>query len=265
MSINLHALTVAAQVRKSSRMRLPVLGRVSGPPWRSSGDGMYTALGKQWQGASNGNGSSGGGGALRKVQLVWLVLSPFLVLALWIWGHRRYKDPKIVPLEYRQDAYACRARAYSESIASVCAVHSSASETPGSRLDFGMNRLLTDEQCEASFPGLYVEIDRARKHWSAKGGVYLKDLNDAVPKSQARVQIYNNRLYVQWFSDFQQGTRTKATLASIFEAVSSAPEPIPDVEFVIQTGDNGIVEGAPWALGRRNAEEALTLIPDYGR
>lgn len=49
------------------------------------------------------------------------------------------------------------------------------------------------------------------------------------------------------------------------EAIASSPEPIPDVEFVLQTGDNGIVSGAPWALGRRNKELDLTLMPDYGQ
>lgn len=38
-------------------------------------------------------------------------------------------------------------------------------------------------------------------------------------------------------------------------------EPLPDVEFVLQTGDNGIVSGAPWALGRKVKEEALVLMP----
>lgn len=36
---------------------------------------------------------------------------------------------------------------------------------------------------------------------------------------------------------------------------------MPDIEFVIQTGDNGIPHGAPWALGRKEKEEELTLMP----
>lgn len=79
----------------------------------------------------------------------------------------------------------------------------------------GMNRLLTDEQCDIAFPNLYVEIERAINHWRAKGGITLKSLDDAIPKSQARAMIYNNRLYVKWFGDFQQGLRTKASLSSI--------------------------------------------------
>jgi len=36
---------------------------------------------------------------------------------------------------------------------------------------------------------------------------------------------------------------------------------VPDIEFVIQTGDNGIPKGAPWALGRKEREQQLTLMP----
>lgn len=30
------------------------------------------------------------------------------------------------------------------------------------------------------------------------------------------------------------------------------------------TGDTGLVSGAPWVLGRKEDEESLTLMPDYG-
>ena len=92
--------------------------------------------------------------------------------------------------------------------------------------------------------------------------------------------IKNNRLYIKSYSDNQQGTRTKATLAAISacstprseewtltnstdEALITSLEPLPDVEFVLQTGDTGLLVGAPWVLGREADEDALTLMPDY--
>jgi len=77
--------------------------------------------------------------------------------------------------------------------------------------------------------------------------------------------IYNNKLYVKWYGGWNQGTRTKATLSSINEALTISNEPVPDIEFVLQTGDNGQVVGAPWALGRKvdPEQDQITLMPDY--
>lgn len=45
----------------------------------------------------------------------------------------------------------------------------------------------------------------------------------------------------------------------------SSSEPVPNIEFVIHTGDTGKGGiGAPWVLGRREQEHDLTLMPDYG-
>lgn len=38
-------------------------------------------------------------------------------------------------------------------------------------------------------------------------------------------------------------------------------EPIPDIEFVVQTGDTGMLAGAPWVLSRKANEESLVLMP----
>lgn len=48
------------------------------------------------------------------------------------------------------------------------------------------------------------------------------------------------------------------------EALTTSLEPVPDIEFVLQTGDTGMLAGAPWVLGRKAKEESLTLMPDYG-
>ncbi|KAL8283581.1 hypothetical protein RQP46_005376 [Phenoliferia psychrophenolica] len=122
---------------------------------------------------------------------------------------------------------------------------------------------LTGAQCDRVFPGLYAEADRARDYWLSRGGLNLTDLDAAETQGNARAMIKNNRLYIKSYSDNQQGTRTKATLAAINEALITSLEPLPDVEFVLQTGDTGLLVGAPWVLGREADEEALTLMPDY--
>lgn len=64
------------------------------------------------------------------------------------------------------------------------------------------------------------------------------------------------------------GTPPKLAYAPPFrtdEALTISNEPVPDIEFVLQTGDNGQVVGAPWALGRKvsSEQDQITLMPDY--
>ncbi|GAA5992422.1 hypothetical protein JCM11641_002902 [Rhodosporidiobolus odoratus] len=199
---------------------------------------------------------------------LWLYSSPILVLILGLTALR-----KSTPLETGVlNPYACTPRPKFASLAEVCAADSDSGgkepldegTTVAASYNLELDRRLSQAQCDAVFPGLYLEIDRAVDYWKARGGVTQKDLDDAEERGQARAMIYNNRLYVKSFADYQQGTRTKATLALINEALITSPEPVPDIEFVIQTGDNGLPQGAPWALGRKEKEEQLTLMPDYG-
>ncbi|GAA5859763.1 hypothetical protein JCM1840_006443 [Sporobolomyces johnsonii] len=180
---------------------------------------------------------------------LWLVVSPIIVLALAVTayaGRRPKLDVGIL------NPYACEAKSEWSSLKQLA------------KYDLTLDRHLTQAQCDDVYPGLYLEVERMRNYWKARGGVTQKDLDDAEEKGQARAMIYNNRLYIKSYSREQQGTRTKATLASINEALITSLEPLPDVEFVIQTGDNGLPAGAPWALGRKEREEQLTLMPDYG-
>ncbi|GAA5918793.1 hypothetical protein JCM1841_002738 [Sporobolomyces salmonicolor] len=190
---------------------------------------------------------------------LWLVVSPIIVLALAVTayaGRRPKPDDGIL------NPYACEAKSEWSSLKQVCTNGTGADDL--ARYDLPLDRHLTQAQCDDVYPGLYLEVERMRDFWKARGGVTQKDLDDAEEKGQARAMIYNNRLYVKSYSREQQGTRTKATLASINEALITSLEPLPDVEFVIQTGDNGLPAGAPWALGRKEDEEQLTLMPDYG-
>lgn len=62
------------------------------------------------------------------------------------------------------------------------------------------------------------EIERSKVYWAAKGGITSKDLDEAQERGQARAAIINNKLYLKWYGGWNQGTRTKATLASISES-----------------------------------------------
>lgn len=79
--------------------------------------------------------------------------------------------------------------------------------------------LFPKSTCSRADPRLecYREIERSKAYWEARGGITQKDLDEAQEKGQARAMIYNNRLYVKWYGGWNQGTRTKATLASISE------------------------------------------------
>lgn len=158
--------------------------------------------------------------------------SPVVILLLLVLVCRR---PSAEELARRavsiNDALRCAPKNELVSVAAVCAGSNSSSDA--SPLDIGMDRHLAGAQCDAAFPGLYAEADRARDWYRARGGVTLQELDEAEEVGQARVIIKRGRMYVaSYHEDRQQGTRTKAVLASINEAIITATEPIPDVEFV---------------------------------
>ncbi|KAK4057692.1 hypothetical protein OIO90_001340 [Microbotryomycetes sp. JL221] len=194
---------------------------------------------------------------------LWTWTSPFILVAVYLTCK---KPPRVDTSGGILNPYVCERPSVYSSLEQMC-LTAPKDDRWNSQLEgyeLGLDRHLTDDQCDDVFPGLYNEVDRAVKFWSEQGGVKLADLDAAEEKGQARAMIINNRLYVKSYSGEQQGTRTKATLASINEALITSREPIPDIEFVVMTGDTGLVAGAPWVLGRKEEEEALTLMPDYG-
>lgn len=61
----------------------------------------------------------------------------------------------------------------------------------------GMNRFLTEAQCDEVFPGLNKEAERASEHWMARGGITEASLLEAqgpVEVTGVRVLIKNNRV-----------------------------------------------------------------------
>lgn len=72
-------------------------------------------------------------------------------------------------------------------------------------------------------------------------------------------------MYVRRF-EWERHSRSRATLALIQEAILTSIEPIPNVEFVIHTDDQGEAnEHLPlWVLDRTTKQHHLWLMPDFG-
>lgn len=183
-----------------------------------------------------------------KLVAFWTRASPLLVAALLVVVYHQSDANRYI----RQSgsinaALKCAPRSEFASVEAVCSAQAQAGglsqeafAAQAERLELGMDRQLTQGQCDVVYPGLFYEIERARVYYAARGGVTEAELDEAESVGQARVIIKNNRLYVKsYHEDRQQGTRTKAILASINEAIVTSREPIPDIEFVIQTGEFG--------------------------
>jgi hypothetical protein len=59
----------------------------------------------------------------------------------------------------------------------------------------GNNYGLDKDQCQAAFPGLYEDIDRARKHWKKKGKITERDLSSfEMTKGMVRALIHDGQV-----------------------------------------------------------------------
>ncbi|PGH18224.1 hypothetical protein AJ79_00562 [Helicocarpus griseus UAMH5409] len=133
------------------------------------------------------------------------------------------------------------------------------------------NIALTRQQCQASFPGLFEDIDRAVRFWNFQGGISNDIWNGIKLQSgMARAKINNRDLYIIEAQAAQQDHHRKilATLSAIYRALIAAPARTPNIEFVFSVEDK--VEdvfgaGYPlWVYGRKATEESVWLIPDFG-
>ncbi|KAJ9106362.1 hypothetical protein QFC21_001508 [Naganishia friedmannii] len=122
---------------------------------------------------------------------------------------------------------------------------------------------MTADQCQVAFPHLYQEADRAQGYFADRGGISKADVDLAEEEGNARVVILNNTLFVKAFRG-GYNSRTQASLATIYRTLLTSPQSLPDVEFVIQTGDAGGGTVAAFALSRKAEQEHLWLMPDFG-
>ncbi|KAK5133218.1 hypothetical protein LTR08_008053 [Meristemomyces frigidus] len=131
---------------------------------------------------------------------------------------------------------------------------------------------LSEEQCAAAFPELYVEVDRAVAYRIRVGNVTLDDLDvgwrgDGI----VRARIYDNQLYIidahgVW--DHNHRPRSIATLHALNRAISAAREPLPDIEFTFTDHDSALIDPnsnhTTWSYSRLAHQESLWLMPDFG-
>ncbi|KAF2202909.1 hypothetical protein GQ43DRAFT_470479 [Delitschia confertaspora ATCC 74209] len=128
---------------------------------------------------------------------------------------------------------------------------------------------LDEEQCQASFPGLFEDISRAVK-LRKKNHVKEQDLASfELTKGMVRAMIFDRELYILQTKLVDSTNREKAlsTLHSLHRALISAPHAskIPNIEFVFSVEDLPAHPESPlWVLARRAQDENLWLIPDFG-
>ncbi|OQE00421.1 hypothetical protein PENVUL_c052G09400 [Penicillium vulpinum] len=115
------------------------------------------------------------------------------------------------------------------------------------------NLLLTSDQCDAAFPELFVEIERAKKVRASKP-ITITELDSIQPKNgYVRAMIYDMQLYIIakegsiWSCEF-------ATLAAINRALVTSPEPLSNIEFAFNTDDR-IEPVALWGYARQATDE----------
>lgn len=134
----------------------------------------------------------------------------------------------------------------------------------------GKNLTLTENQCWAAFPGLYEDIDHAKKYWNGEITPYTLDQYE-LKDGTTRALISNGELFIIATRSKGEDHRRKtlAALSSIYRAIASAPnrKTIPDIEFIFSIEDKGEDIGAAghplWVLARK-ATESLFLMPDFG-
>ncbi|KAL2444187.1 hypothetical protein ABEF95_015792 [Exophiala dermatitidis] len=125
------------------------------------------------------------------------------------------------------------------------------------------NNLRLDlRQCEQAFPGLFEEVERPLAD-RRNSSITLEEL-DSVPRQNGYVRgmIYDQQLYV---IEKTGGiySRELATLHALHRAIISAPEPLPNIEFVFNSDDR-IPSVAIWGYARREQDTKIWLIPDFG-
>ena len=146
------------------------------------------------------------------------------------------------------------------------------------------NYMLSATQCDAAFPDLYYEIDRAVKFWRARGGIKKHDLGiEFAQYGGLRARIRKKQLYILEAKNFivdphKWGLKERgmATLHQIQQAAILTDD-LPDMEFSVitadQTFDNAnlaegesVPERAIWSYARQvynESHDPFWVVPDF--
>ncbi|KAK8043162.1 hypothetical protein PG994_013645 [Apiospora phragmitis] len=163
------------------------------------------------------------------------------------------------------------------------------SSPPQSSWHFDANRDafnygLSDEQCDAAFPGLYAEIYRARDHLLQHNKtigrqdvhLYHAEERAARPHYELHLLLHDGELYVLHQNDgaWPHHYRAVAGLASLYRAMAALPDlrRLPNVEFVLNAddyyarpGEPGFADGRPRFSWNRHVDDPWTwVMPDFG-
>ncbi|KAL9622891.1 MAG: hypothetical protein Q9160_002817 [Pyrenula sp. 1 TL-2023] len=94
-------------------------------------------------------------------------------------------------------------------------------------------------------------------------GINVSDIDSIEPKNgYVRAMIYDQQLYVL-AKEGRIYSRELATLHALHRAIVSSPEALPNIEFVFNTDDR-IASAPVWGYARREQDEDIWLMPDFG-
>ncbi|KAH7114504.1 DUF821 domain-containing protein [Dendryphion nanum] len=135
----------------------------------------------------------------------------------------------------------------------------------------GRRNGLSYAQCNSAFSGMYKDLESSVSHRRSIGDVTEEDVDLEWKKTGAvRAMIYDQKLHIletKFSSSGYDQERALAVLHSLDRAVTSSPEPIPNVEFgfsVSDIADKSHSHHTIWALSRLVKDEKTWLMPDFG-
>jgi hypothetical protein len=78
------------------------------------------------------------------------------------------------------------------------------------------------------------------------------------------VMLLIDKLYVISIDEHHVNTRDQATLMALHRAILTSPEPLPNIEFTLNTDDIASPDDTTWTYSRRASDKKLWLMPDFG-
>lgn len=116
----------------------------------------------------------------------------------------------------------------------------------------GINIALGAEQCDAAFPDLYQEINRAVQYWQKRERTISQEDIDVAWRSDGAIQvlIYDNQLRILktkgTYGNEGYRKRTAYVLSQLYRALlgaAAAGEKVPNAEFAITVDDMSLIPG----------------------
>ncbi|KAI9656223.1 MAG: hypothetical protein M1821_004886 [Bathelium mastoideum] len=131
---------------------------------------------------------------------------------------------------------------------------------------------LSDWQCQAAFPQLYAELNRALAYVHIEGNITIEDVDISwKERGLVRAMIYDRVLYVieaKYEPYSLDIIRALAILGSIHRAITAFKGPIPNIEFTFSVEDIANLDNPGkwplWALARAHDHEEHWVMPDFG-